>query len=55
MRPHRGNSLDPRSRPVPIQLRPRPFPAILDRIEESAAAIRALESLESVELLGKQE
>src|SRR4029450_12789258 len=43
----------PKVRPVPIQLRPRPFPAILDRIEESAAAIRALESLESVELFGE--
>ena len=43
----------PKARPVPIQLRPRPFPAILDRIEESAAAIRALESLESVELFGE--
>jgi TIR domain len=43
----------PNARPVPIQLRPRPFPAILDRIEESAAAIRALESLQSVELFGE--
>ncbi len=43
----------PKARPVPIQIRPRPFPAILDRIEESAAAIRALESLESVELFGE--
>jgi nucleoside-triphosphatase THEP1 len=43
----------PRARPVPIQLRPRPFPAILDRIEETAAAIRALESLQSVELFGE--
>jgi TIR domain len=43
----------PRARPVPIQLRPRPFPAILDRIEESTAAIRGLESLESVELFGE--
>jgi hypothetical protein len=43
----------PKARPVPIQLRPRPFPAILDRIEESTAAIRALESLESVELFGE--
>ena len=43
----------PKARPVPIQLRPRPFPAILDRMEESAAAIRALESLESVEVFGE--
>ena len=43
----------PKARPIPVQLRPRPFPAILDRIEESAAAIRALESLESVELFGE--
>jgi len=43
----------PKARPLPIQLRPRPFPAILDRIEESTAAIRALESLESVELFGE--
>ncbi|HEU0207466.1 MAG TPA: toll/interleukin-1 receptor domain-containing protein [Candidatus Udaeobacter sp.] len=43
----------PRGRPVPIQLRPRPFPAILDRIEETAAAIRALETLQSVELFGE--
>jgi len=43
----------PKARPVPIQLRPRPFPAILDRIEESAAAIRALESLQSVEFFGE--
>jgi TIR domain len=43
----------PKARPVPIQLRPRPFPAILDRIEESAAAIRALESLQSVEVFGE--
>jgi TIR domain len=42
-----------KARPVPIQLRPRPFPAILDRIEESAAAIRALESLQSVEFFGE--
>jgi hypothetical protein len=45
--------LQHKARPVPIQLRPRPFPAILDRIEESAAAIRALESLQSVELFGE--
>jgi nucleoside-triphosphatase THEP1 len=38
---------------VPIQRRPRPFPAILDRTEESAAAIRALENLQSVELFGE--
>lgn len=43
----------PKARPVPIQLRPRPFPGILDRIEETAAAIRALESSESVELFGE--
>jgi hypothetical protein len=43
----------PQPRPVPIQLRPRPFPAILDRIEETTAAIRALESLQSVELFGE--
>jgi len=43
----------PTARPVPIELRPRPFPAILDRNEESAAAIRALESLQSVELFGE--
>ncbi len=43
----------PKARPVPIELRPRPFPAILDRDEESAAAIRALESLQSVELFGQ--
>src|SRR6266576_5096921 len=43
----------PKARPVPIQLRPRPFRAILDRTEESAAAIRALESLQSVELFGE--
>jgi TIR domain len=43
----------PKARPVPIELRPRPFPAILDRNEESAAAIRALESLQSVELFGE--
>jgi hypothetical protein len=43
----------PKARPVPIQLRPRPFPAILDCIEEGAAAIRALESLQSVELFGE--
>src|SRR6266576_5514541 len=43
----------PKARPVPIQLRPRPFPAVLDRIEESAAAIRALESLQSIELFGE--
>ena len=42
-----------KARPVPIQLRPRPFRAILDRTEESAAAIRALESLQSVELFGE--
>ena len=42
-----------KARSVPIQLRPRPFPAILDRTEESAAAIRALESLQSVELFGE--
>jgi hypothetical protein len=45
--------LRPKARPIPIQLRPRPFPAILDRNEESAAAIRALESLQSVELFGE--
>jgi len=43
----------PKARPVPIQRRPRPFPAILDRTEESVAAIRALESLQSVELFGE--
>jgi TIR domain len=43
----------PKARPVPIQLRPRPFPAILNRIEESAAAIRALENLQSVEVFGE--
>jgi Flp pilus assembly protein TadD len=43
----------PKARPVPIELRPRPFPAILDRNEERAAAIRALESLQSVELFGE--
>jgi TIR domain len=43
----------PKARPVPIQLRPRPFPSVLDRIEESAAAIRALESLQSAELFGE--
>jgi hypothetical protein len=43
----------PKARPVPIELRPRPFAAILDRNEESAAAIRALESLQSVELFGE--
>src|SRR5205809_2083020 len=43
----------PKARPVPIQLRPRPFRAILDRTEESAAAIRALECLQSVELFGE--
>ena len=42
-----------KARPVPIQLRPRPFRAILDRTEESAAAIRALENLQSVELFGE--
>jgi hypothetical protein len=36
-----------------MKLRPRPFPAILDRTEESAAAIRALESGESVEVFGE--
>jgi hypothetical protein len=48
-----GERPRPKARPVPIQLRPRPFPAILDRTEESAAAIRALESLQSVELFGE--
>ena len=43
----------PKARPVPIQLRPRPFPAILDRVEESTAAIRALETLQSVEVFGE--
>jgi TIR domain len=48
-----GQQLRPKARPVPIQHRPRPFPAILDRTEESGAAIRALESLQSVELFGE--
>jgi hypothetical protein len=48
-----GKQPQPKARPVPIQLRPRPFPAILDRTEESGAAIRALESLQSVELFGE--
>src|SRR5262249_16484 len=43
----------PKARAVPIQLRPRPFPGILNRIEENAAAIRALESLQSVEFFGE--
>src|SRR6266480_4215495 len=48
-----GEQPRPKARRVPIQLRPRPFRAILDRTEESAAAIRALESLQSVELFGE--
>jgi hypothetical protein len=48
-----GEQPRPKARPVPIQLRPRPFRVILDRIEESAAATRALESLQSVELFGE--
>jgi hypothetical protein len=48
-----GEQPRPKPRSVPIQLRPRPFPAILDRIEESAAAIRALESMQSVEVFGE--
>ena len=48
-----GQQPQPKARPVPIERRPRPFPGILDRTEESAAAIRALESLQSVELFGE--
>lgn len=48
-----GKQPKPKARPVPIQLRPRPFSAILDRTEESGTAIRALESLQSVELFGE--
>jgi hypothetical protein len=48
-----GKQPQPKARPLPIQLRPRPFPAILDRTEESGAAIRALESGQSVELFGE--
>jgi hypothetical protein len=47
-----GEQPRPKARSVPIQLRPRPFPAILDRTEESAAAILALESGQSVEVFG---
>ena len=49
----RGNSPDQRRVQYPIERRPRPFPGILDRTEESAAAIRALENLQSVELFGE--
>src|SRR5262249_18802217 len=48
-----GEGPQPNARPVPIQLRPRPFPAILDPTEESAAAIRALENGQSVEVFGQ--
>src|SRR6266487_6022017 len=48
-----GKQPQPKARRVPIQLRPRPFPAILDRTEESGAATRALESLQSIELIGE--
>ena len=53
MRPQRGNSLDPRRVQSRSSLRSLPFPAILDRNEEIAAAIRALESQQSVELFGE--
>jgi hypothetical protein len=49
----RGQQARPKARSVPIQLRPRPFPSILDRTEESTAAIRALESQQSVEVFGE--
>ena len=48
-----GEHPQPKARSVPIQLRPRPFPAILNRTEESGAAIRALESMQSVEVFGE--
>jgi TIR domain len=48
-----GERPQPKARSVPIQLRPRPFPAILDRTEESAAAIRALDNGQSVEVFGQ--
>jgi hypothetical protein len=48
-----GEQPRPKARSVPIQLRPRPFPGILDRTEESAAAIRALDTGQSVEVFGQ--
>jgi hypothetical protein len=43
----------PKARSRQIHLRPRPFPGILDRTEESGAAIRALDSGQSVEVFGQ--
>jgi len=48
-----GEQPRPKARSGPIQFRPRPFPGILDRTEESGAAIRALDSGQSVEVFGQ--
>jgi hypothetical protein len=48
-----GEEPRPKARLGPIHLRPRPFPGILDRTEESGAAIRALDSGQSVEVFGQ--
>ena len=44
-----GQIAPPRPRPTPIFLRPRPFPGLLDRHMEAAAALAALGSAEPAE------
>jgi hypothetical protein len=48
-----GEQPRPKARSLPIQLRPRPFPGILNRTEESAAATRSLECGQSAEFFGE--
>src|SRR5687767_12830122 len=43
----------PRPRPHPISLRPRAFPGLLDRADETSESIRALESNDSLECTGE--
>ncbi|HYN82230.1 MAG TPA: AAA family ATPase [Gemmatimonadaceae bacterium] len=43
----------PRPRPQPVSLRPRAFPGLLDRADETAESVLALESNESLECTGE--
>ena len=47
-----GQQPVPHARPTPVQLRPRPFPGLLDRKEETAASASALQATQSTEIYG---
>ena len=49
-----GQQPQPRLRPLPVLLRPRPFPGLLDRKPETEVALSALRSATPVELHGPE-